>query len=118
VDGVVAVYQIDVFRSPAAGENVPWRGLVAIATVMVVCFEDGAQRHLFPQLACLDVVSVDGARPQFSLPSAPADVKEALVQLGAPRPHQVFDHEYIFPFVPQMADVLFGLRPKQFACVG
>ena len=58
VHRVPAVLQIDELGAPAAGQDVLRRGLVPIAAVMVVGFEDRPQRHLLLQLAGVQIVAV------------------------------------------------------------
>ncbi len=112
VHRVPAVLQVDKLGAAAAGQDELRRGFVPITAVMVVGFEDRPQRHLLLQFAGVQVVAVGTLgvdRPVLR----PARFAGPDFQLGAPRPDQIADYEYVFPFVPQVADVLFRLAPQQ-----
>ena len=117
VNRVLFLLQVDVLRPPAAGQNVPLGGLVAVTTMVMMGVKYGSQVDLPHQLAGLQIIAVGRTRRQGALRTLAAAFKDQLVQLITPGPYQTVDHEDIFPRVPQMLDETFRLFPK-LAAVG
>ena len=99
------------------GDDVSVGGLVSVAAVVVMGFEDVAEGDGLDESAGADVVAVDVGGAAGSEFAAAWELYDFGGDVGAPGPDQVADDEDVLPLVPEVADIFLGLGPLDLARV-